>query len=68
MSGNVWEWCSNLYDSYDKEKSGEASTDVYKRVLRGGSWRNNANGCRVSNRACNNQVYGNSDCGFRLAM
>ena len=49
MNGNVWEWCSDAWYNYDssnttdpKHKSGN------NRVLRGGSWRDNARYCRVS--------------------
>jgi hypothetical protein len=42
MSGNVWEWCQDLYDS-----SGSY------RVLRGGSYNNFASDCRVASRGAN---------------
>ena len=57
MSGNVWEWCE---DWYDENRS--------SRVLRGGSWNDYAQYCRVSNRG--NYPPGNrySSFGFRLAL
>lgn len=45
MSGNVWEWCMDEY-SYGDYKD----YDCF-RVLRGGSWKHNGNGCRVSARS-----------------
>lgn len=40
---------------------------VPKRLLRGGSWNNNATNCRVANRNNNNPYKGNNNnVGFRL--
>ncbi len=38
------------------------------RVIRGGSWNNNARNCRVSNRNNNSPGYRNNNFGFRLAL
>jgi formylglycine-generating enzyme required for sulfatase activity len=52
MSGNVWEWCWNKYSS--------GSAD---RVVRGGSWNDNAAGCTVVARGRSNR---HSRVGFRV--
>ena len=52
MSGNVWEWCLDLYDDYDflPQNNPRNLTSGFSRVLRGGSWGNGSGLCRVSNR------------------
>ena len=57
MSGNVWEWCWDLYNP---------KQDTLTRVLRGGSYWYHADFCRVAFRSGN--VAGNrgGDRGFRL--
>lgn len=57
MSGNVWEWCQDLYDS-----SGSV------RVMRGGSWDCNAVSCRLSHRNWDLPGSRNRDYGFRLSL
>ena len=38
------------------------------RVIRGGSWNNNANNCRVANRNNNNPDNDNNNLGFRVCL
>jgi formylglycine-generating enzyme required for sulfatase activity len=56
MSGNVWEWVEDWYDSEQKE-----------RMLRGGSWINVAQNARAAIRSSSVPAARNHCLGFRLA-
>jgi formylglycine-generating enzyme required for sulfatase activity len=71
MSGNVWEWVNDWYDStyYQNSPSSNPlgpSTGEYK-VLRGGSWYDSDNSVRSANRDGSNPTYTNSNIGFRCS-
>ncbi len=58
MSGNVWEWCSDWYGDYPTTAQTDptgADTGTL-RVVRGGSWFNYAEFCRVAGRSFSKPV------------
>ncbi|MCR5454340.1 MAG: formylglycine-generating enzyme family protein [Bacteroidales bacterium] len=70
MLGNVWEWCLDWYGDYPlgSVKNPKGFEFGTARVLRGGSWGNIANRCRISNRYCGAPDSSSRSRGFRLFL
>ncbi|MGL6284430.1 MAG: SUMF1/EgtB/PvdO family nonheme iron enzyme, partial [Microcoleaceae cyanobacterium] len=73
MHGNVWEWCEDSWhDNYiDHPNDGTAwitnDENFSRRLLRGGSWSNDPDDCRVASRYTYNRTFINNRIGFRVS-
>lgn len=68
MSGNVWEWCWDIFDVYtSQDQSNPHGADTGdQRVLRGGAWNLGANECTLTYRNSTLPAYGYNYGGFRI--
>ena len=69
MHGNVWEWCSDWYGDYPPGSvtDPEGPSSGTRRVNRGGSWIDDARGCRSALRGRDAPTGLSRNLGFRLA-
>jgi formylglycine-generating enzyme required for sulfatase activity len=67
LSGNVWEWTWDIFDSYPSgsQTNPTGANSGSKRVVRGGSWGSVANYCTVSIRYNYRATGSSSIIGFR---
>ncbi len=68
MSGNVREWCYDRYENYTLKPVKDPLGHGEKVVARGGSWRNNMRGNRVTERANYEPNMAEDYIGFRVAL
>jgi len=72
MLGLLWEWCNDYYGenyySASPDKNPMGPVQGSKRVVRGGSWKAEANSVRVTNRFYLSPDTSENDLGFRLCL
>ncbi|NQV35418.1 MAG: SUMF1/EgtB/PvdO family nonheme iron enzyme [Phycisphaeraceae bacterium] len=75
MSGNVWEWCHDNFESYSSGSQKDPvgpDTGSYGRVNRGGGWQTVGVSCSVTCRLWPRKyrapTYANSTIGFRVVL
>ncbi|MDM8550205.1 SUMF1/EgtB/PvdO family nonheme iron enzyme [Desulfobacterales bacterium HSG2] len=68
MHGNVWEWCQDTYsdNAYLPRDNPEFTGDGSDRVIRGGSWANEARASRSAHRCWEERSRKSPGIGFRL--
>jgi DNA polymerase III subunit epsilon len=68
MHGNVWEWCNDYYGDYSRtaQINPTGCFSGNKRVMRGGSWSDDANDCTSHSRASSSITNVSNLIGFRL--
>lgn len=72
MTGNVWEWCMSQYEEFlgPRPPQGKEFNNYpmeISRVLRGGSWADDASFCRCSDRSGQDAAFSYIFIGFRVA-
>ncbi len=68
MSGNVWEWNWDIYGSYPSsaQTNPHGAVSGPTRILRGGCWNNDVDGCPVFGRGGNSATSSYNNFGFRV--
>jgi formylglycine-generating enzyme required for sulfatase activity len=71
MTGNVWEWCSDLYDPLYYSRSPvndpQGPSNGRNRIFRGSSWHSNPANCNVADRRSGTPENRTPNLGFRVA-
>ena len=68
MTGNVWEWCYDLFRIYycNSQTNPVGPNSGFTRAKRGGSWASSAIDCRPAARIGSHPGRGSSNTGFRI--